>query len=310
MGYSSLTSLLLSIVCLYCYIMLMSEALRIRSGSFGRVALLDMDRNLVRHAHPHCHVLLKVDGADTQFLVGETVAHLTNESAVLVNAWTPHAYVHKPDQPRCLILALYIEPIWLAEFRKNWASSGDTGFFASATGAITLNIRKLSMALATSMIHAPTDVVEHEKLLGDLMIAVIERFTEWRSVGAGLREASRVQSVDWRLRKAIAMIRREPGEVDNIERLAAEAGMSRANFFRVFEASTGVSPRVFLNVVRLEQAIFGTVNGDMSFGQMSDKLGFSTQAHFTRFFRDHAGVAPSQFRSIARIGDIGEAFHL
>ena len=205
---------------------------------------------------------------------------------------------------------LYIEPIWLAEFRKNWASSGDAGFFASATGAITPNIRKLSMALATSMIHAPTDVVEHEKLLGDLMIAVIERFTEWRSVGAGLREAARVQSVDWRVRKAIAMIRREPGEVDNIERLAAEAGMSRANFFRVFEASTGVSPRVFLNVVRLEQAIFGTVNSDMSFGQMSDKLGFSTQAHFTRFFRDHAGVAPSQFRSIARIGDIGEAFHL
>ena len=59
--------------------MLMSEALRIRSGSFGRVALLDMDRNLVRHAHPHCHVLLKVDGADTQFLVGETVAEVAPE---------------------------------------------------------------------------------------------------------------------------------------------------------------------------------------------------------------------------------------
>ncbi|MCY0155001.1 helix-turn-helix transcriptional regulator [Hoeflea alexandrii] len=288
----------------------MSEALRIRSGSFGRVALLDMDRNLVRHAHPHCHVLLKVDGADTQFLVGETVARLTGESAVLVNAWTPHAYVHKPDSPRCLILALYIEPIWLAEFRKNWASSGDAGFFDSPTGAITPNIRNLAVELATSMIHAPTDVIAHEKMLGDLMIAVIERFTEWRSVGAGLREAARVQSVDWRVRKAIAMIRREPGEIDNVERLAAEAGMSRANFFRVFEASTGVSPRVFLNVVRLEQAIFSAVNSDTSFGEMSDRLGFSTQAHFTRFFRDHAGVAPSQFRSIARIGGISETFHL
>lgn len=288
----------------------MSEALRIRSGSFGRVALLDMDRNLVRHAHPHCHVLLKVDGADTQFLVGDTVARLTNESAVLVNAWTPHAYVHKPDRPRSLILALYIEPIWLAEFRKNWASSGDAGFFGSTSGAVSPNIRKLTLALASSMIHAPTDVAEHEKLLGDLMISVIERFTEWRSVGAGLREAARVQSVDWRVRKAIAMIRSQPGEVDNVERLAAEAGMSRANFFRVFEASTGVSPRVFLNVVRLEQAVYGVVNSDASFGEMSDKLGFSTQAHFTRFFRDHAGVAPSQFRSIARIGDIGEVFNL
>ncbi|MGC1665171.1 MAG: AraC family transcriptional regulator, partial [Bradyrhizobium sp.] len=38
----------------------MSTALRIAHGAFGRVALLDMDESLVRHAHPHCHVLLKV----------------------------------------------------------------------------------------------------------------------------------------------------------------------------------------------------------------------------------------------------------
>ena len=31
----------------------MSTALRIAHGAFGRVALLDMDRPLVRHAHPH-----------------------------------------------------------------------------------------------------------------------------------------------------------------------------------------------------------------------------------------------------------------
>ena len=50
----------------------MSTALRIAHGAFGRVALLDMDWSLVRHAHPHCHVLLKVEGADTQFVVGDT----------------------------------------------------------------------------------------------------------------------------------------------------------------------------------------------------------------------------------------------
>jgi hypothetical protein len=36
----------------------MSTALRIVHDNFGRVALLDMDCSLVRHAHPHCHVLL------------------------------------------------------------------------------------------------------------------------------------------------------------------------------------------------------------------------------------------------------------
>src|ERR1700755_60178 len=87
----------------------MSKALRIAHGAFGRVALLDMDYSLVRHAHPHCHVLLKVEGADTQFVVGEATCPLTDDTAVLVNGWQPHSYVHVPERPRTVILALYIE---------------------------------------------------------------------------------------------------------------------------------------------------------------------------------------------------------
>ncbi len=86
----------------------MSSALRIMHGIFGRVALLDMDRRLVRHAHPHCHVLLKVDGDGTQFLVGDAIAPLTDTTAVLVNAWQTHAYSHDPARRDALILALYI----------------------------------------------------------------------------------------------------------------------------------------------------------------------------------------------------------
>lgn len=59
----------------------MSDALRIAHGAFGRVALLDMDRSLVRHARPHCQVLLKFDGDDTQFLVGDHVAPLTESAS-------------------------------------------------------------------------------------------------------------------------------------------------------------------------------------------------------------------------------------
>ncbi len=100
----------------------MSNALRIARGRFGRVALLDMDRPLVRHAHPHCHVLLKVEGADTQFSVRDRLVPLTDESAVLVNAWEPHAYAHDQARPKTVILALYIEPQWLGHFRPNWAA--------------------------------------------------------------------------------------------------------------------------------------------------------------------------------------------
>lgn len=288
----------------------MSKALRIKTGNFGRVALLDMDSSLVRHAHPHCHVLFKIDGADTRFLVGENIAELTDEQAVLVNAWTPHSYVRVPEAPRTLILALYIEPVWLAQFRANWLAAQGAGFFGHNVGQITPKTRNLVLGLALSMVHAPTAIAEHERLLGELMITVIERFTEWRSVGTTLRATAPVQSVDWRVRKAIDIIRATLGQIDVVERLAEGAGMSRANFFRVFENSTGVSPRVFMNVVRLEQAVHASINTDMSFGELSERQGFSSQGHFTRFFRNHTGVAPSHFRATVRSGDIAETFRL
>lgn len=279
----------------------MSDALRIAHGAFGRVALLDMDRSLVRHAHPHCHVLLKVDGDDTQFLVGDTVVPLTDEQAVLINAWEPHAYVHDPRRKNALILALYVEPEWLKTFRPNWSASGAPGFFDQSGGETTPQIRKLVLELAAEMIHEPGIETHQERLLAELMLAVIERFTPWRTIGSSLREASRANAVDWRVRKAISLMRNDPSAKLSIEDLAREAGMSRAHFFRIFEGSTGVTPHVFLNVLKVELAVRSLILTDEALGAIGDRLGFAAQAHFTRFFRDHCSVAPSDFRTTARL---------
>ena len=165
----------------------MSKALRIAHGAFGRVALLDMDCSLVRHAHPHCHVLLKVEGADTQFIVGDRVYPLTDDAAVLVNGWQPHSYVHVSDRPKTLILALYIEPEWLQMFRPGWVASGGPGFFTQPIGEITPRIKSLAMNLAADMMARPECKTAHEQTLSDLMIAVIERFAPWRSLPASIR---------------------------------------------------------------------------------------------------------------------------
>ncbi|CAN7501487.1 AraC family transcriptional regulator [Bosea sp. LjRoot9] len=280
----------------------MSDALRIAHGAFGRVALLDMDRSLVRHAHPHCHVLLKVDGDDTQFLVGDHVAPLTDDLAVLVNAWESHAYIHDSRRKNALILALYIEPDWLRSFRPNWAASGAPGFFEHSAGEVTAHIRQTALDLAAEMVHEPGASRQQEALLSELMIAVIERFTPWRTVGASLREIARANAIDWRVGKAISLMRSDPAAPLSIDRLAKEAGLSRAHFFRIFEDSTGVTPHVFLNVVKVEMAVGAIVEGEETFSAISDRLGFSVPAHFTRFFRDHCSVAPSAFRQVARLG--------
>jgi AraC family transcriptional regulator len=281
----------------------MSTALRIAHGAFGRVALLDMDRSLVRHAHPHCHVLLKVDGSDTQFAVDDSFVPLTDRQAVLINAWEAHAYVHQPASPRTVILALYIEPQWLKNFRPNWGASGAPGFFERRAGEVSPHIRRLAMELATLMMAEPGDNTSHERLLSDLMIAVIERFTRWRTLSDQLGEIGRDrQRFDWRIRRAINLIRLEPHVVHDVRCMAKESGLSRAHFYRLFESSTQITPHVYVNLLRMEMAVRSVIDGDDSLHSVSDGLGFSAQSHFTRFFRDHAGVSPSEFRQVSRMG--------
>ena len=278
----------------------MSTALRIAHGAFGRVALLDMDRPLVRHAHPHCHVLLKVEGADTAFVVGDTVYPLTDDTAVLVNGWQPHSYVHDPDKPRTVILALYIEPEWLMAFRPGWAASGAPGFFSHPNGEVSPRIRGLAMNLAADMMARPEARTAHESALSDLMIAVIERFTPWRSFPASIREM-KARSGDWRIRRVAASMRSDAARDADLDAFAREAGLSRSHFFRLFESSTGVPPKVYLNVVRMEQAVAAVLNQSASVCDISAQLGFAEPAHFTRFFRNHAGVGPREFRNVSRL---------
>jgi AraC-like DNA-binding protein len=254
----------------------------------------------VRHAHPHCHVLLKVEGADTQFIVGDTVYPLTDDTAVLVNGWQPHAYVHNPERPRTVILALYIEPEWLTAFRPGWAASGAPGFFSHPSGEVSPHIRDLAMNLAADMMARPEARPAHEALLSDLMIAVIERFTPWRSFPASIREM-KTRAGDWRIRKAAASMRSETGCDAGLESIAREVGLSRAHFFRLFEASVGVPPKVYLNVVRMEKAVDAVLHQSASVSDISQRLGFAEPAHFTRFFRNHSGVSPREFRNVSRL---------
>ncbi len=278
----------------------MSAALRIAHGTFGRVALLDMDRPLVRHAHPHCHVLLKVEGADTRFVVGDDIAPLSEKDAVLVDGWKPHAYVHQPGQPRSLLLALYIEPNWLKEFRPAWAASGAPGFFGTSHGEISPRIRTLTMRLAADMMSSPDRTAAHEVTLSDLMIAVIERFSPWGTSESLIRGMAS-PTFDRRIKKAAETIRSHEGATASMDIIARAAGLSRAHFFRLFESSIGMPPRVFSNVMRMEKAFAAVLNQDAPVAEISDRLGFPEPAHFTRFFTNHAGVGPREFRTVSRL---------
>jgi AraC-like DNA-binding protein len=43
------------------------------------------------------------------------------------------------------------------------------------------------------------------------------------------------------------------------------------------------------------------VNEDDNVADIGTRLGFDEPAHFTRFFRNHTGVGPREFRAVSRL---------
>ena len=282
----------------------MSSAIKIYQGRFGRVALLDMDAPLVHHAHHHCHLLIKAAGPDTFFAVHDEMQPLTAETAVLVNPWEPHAYKHNGNaEQHTVILAMYIEPDWLAHIQHPLGGSGHPQFFPQPCVRMSAHARKLSEELALEMWWSDSIASERlEGLLCEVMISVIDPDRSWADLSRQMEFASRRPS-DPRIRRAIAWLRENTGGEPDMNRLAEHCGLSRAHFFALFHRCTGVTPNVYLNVLRMESAIRDLASGKTSLTDISYDLGFSAPAHFTRFFRQHLGITPSQYRRVVELYD-------
>lgn len=272
-----------------------SSAVKIFQGRFGRVALLDMNAPLVGHAHHHCHILIKAGGADSAFRVRGQLAPLTDDLAVLVNAWEHHAYEHTAPE-RTLILALYIEPGWLAEIQRSLAQSGHPHFFSQSTVQLNANTRKNIEEFVLELWWADeVSPMRLEHLLFDLIIEVIESSSGWRDLASLLRSRP-PSAMDPRIRRAIAQMRQDVGQDFDADALANQAGLSRAHFFSLFQRDTQVTPLVYANVLRFEAAVQRLTHGPDAVGDIAYDLGFSAPSHFARFFRAHLGITPTDYR--------------
>lgn len=137
----------------------MASGKGIVQGGFGRVILLDIDRPVTAHAHPHCHVIIKIAGADSSFEVDGRVYPLTDETMVVVNAWEPHAYPLQAGAPRALVLALYIETAWLAHLDRALTVSGHPVFFLRPCWPLSHSLRRraheVAACVASGEAHGP-----------------------------------------------------------------------------------------------------------------------------------------------------------
>lgn len=86
--------------------------------------------------------------------------------------------------------------------------------------------------------------------------------------------------------------------------LARIAGLSMRQMQRRFQAATGVPPKLLSRLVRLQRALSAAQQPGASLAAVAAAAGYADQAHFTRDFREFAGISPAEyFRGDRRLSD-------
>lgn len=107
---------------------------------------------------------------------------------------------------------------------------------------------------------------------------------------------------DPKLGRAVAAIHRNPGRDWSIEALADVACLSRSVFTERFAKLVGVTPARYVTQLRMHLAR-GWLRGDRdTVAQVAERLGYESEASFSRAFKRHIGVSPSEARRLGQAG--------
>ena len=100
----------------------------------------------------------------------------------------------------------------------------------------------------------------------------------------------------YRLRQAIAYINEHLDQNLTLAELAFVVHMSPHYFASLFKQSTGLSPHQYVTKCRIEKAKQLLTKQELAIVEICQQVGFQSQSHFTRVFRQHTATTPKAYR--------------
>ena len=99
--------------------------------------------------------------------------------------------------------------------------------------------------------------------------------------------------------KVISYIKTNIDKNLTVKALAEITGFCERRFRQVFINITGVQPKKYIESLRMDMAEELLKNTSFSVGEISYKLGYSSQFHFCNAFRKAHGISPTEYRKKA-----------
>lgn len=272
----------------------MSRAVAVCHGPFGRVSIYDLDRPLVMHAHREAHLIFFVEGSRGVVTVNGQSSLVDPFMGIAINPWEPHNFRPECEGSFGLFLVVYLKPEWLAE--QTMTPPGNL-VFPSSELVVTRELAAWRDKIVDMLLSS-----RPELNLEPMLMALAQASSEpiGTDLASSLIHLSPEGALDRRVLRACRLLEDHAGHDGALERIAREAGLSRAHFFKLFREQVGVTPAIFSNTVRLDAALDRLVFSRDPVTRIGHHLGFSCQSVFTRFFTAHMGMAPRDYRRVLR----------
>ena len=147
------------------------------------------------------------------------------------------------------------------------------------------------------------------RVLGPLIVRELVMRLLLSDAAAIMRQASLKQEEGERVRKAMAYIEANAEQRLTVEGVARQVAMSPSHFAHRFRAIASVSPMRYQKHVRLEHARELLLTEGERSSAIAARVGYASDAHFTRDFKRHFGLAPASYaRAFEREGTVFAAF--
>jgi AraC-like DNA-binding protein len=127
-------------------------------------------------------------------------------------------------------------------------------------------------------------------------ILVIQAIRAWIERDPAARRGWLGALRDPQIGRAITLIHRDPARGWTVAALASEVAMSRSAFAARFAELTGEPPMQYVARWRMLLAQTWLEEDGATIGEIADRLGYRSEAAFSRAFKRHQGVSPGAVR--------------
>ncbi len=252
-------------------------------------------------------------------LLGERILELEAGDFVLLPLGRAHGLADRPTTPRMPFACLKSEPIAPNAARMHLEGDGERSvllcggarFAGTAAHPLLAHLPELLLvqrearaeydwlrpaleAMAYEVAHPGPGSAAIMTRLADILLvqAVRTWLASCRKQDHGWLAALR----DPQVGQGLALMHREPGKPWDVENLARTVGLSRAVFAERFAALVGQPPKQYLTRWRMQLAGHWLREEGLNLAQAAERLGYGSEAAFSRAFKRHHGEAPGGFR--------------